>query len=45
MLEEKAKHDLQMVEIVVKVNDIPNHVTGYFEKEKINLRRSVFCDQ
>ena len=42
MLEERAKHDLQMAEIVAKVNDIPNHMTGYFEKEKINLRRTFF---
>ena len=45
MLEDRAKHDLQMVEIVAKVNDIPNHVTEYFEKGKINMRRTIFFYQ
>ena len=30
MNEERAKHDLQMVEIITKVNDFPNHMTDYF---------------
>ena len=34
-----------MAEIVEKINDIPNYVTWYFQKEKINLKRTVIIDQ
>ena len=45
MNEERANHNLQMAEIVAKVNDFPNHVTIYFEKKKINLKRTIIIDQ
>ena len=45
MNKERAKHGLQMAEIVAKVNNIPKHVIGYFEKEKINLKKTVIIDQ